>query len=483
MTRELGSYNTTGTRTNVRFQFSTHASAGGNVAPSSAFEAADLRIYRAADSAAYSATQRNSSNGVTMTSPFDSLTGVHDIAIDLTDNSDAGFYAAGYRYSVVLAPDETVDSQTITGVVLAEFEIGPPPANVTQLGGSSQSLTDLKDFADDGYDPSTNKVAGVVLVDTLTTYTGNTPQTGDSYAIVNNGTYGNAAIKTLIDAVDNFVDTEVTAIKAKTDFLPSATAGDAGGLLIAGTNAATTFAQLDVSGTVTINSSVTIGANFSITGTLAAGVFQVNGQNWTDAIAGIFQGYGLDHLVAVAVAGSDVADNSIVAKLVSKSATADWDSFVNTTDALEALRDRGDAAWVTATGFSTHSAADVWAVATRVLTAGTNIQLPSNGLANISSWSVAITGNITGNLSGSIGSLATQAKADVNAEVLDVLNVDTLIDGKTIAQAVIYVGAICAGRISGAGTGTEVFKGLDESTTRVTVSVDDDGNRTDVTYG
>lgn len=39
-----------------------------------------------------------------------------------------------------------------------------------------------------------------------------------------------------------------------------------------------------------------------------------------------------------------------------------------TTDTLEAIRDRGDAAWTTATGFSTHSASDVWAVATRALT-------------------------------------------------------------------------------------------------------------------
>lgn len=48
---------------------------------------------------------------------------------------------------------------------------------------------------------------------------------------------------------------------------------------------------------------------------------------------------GLDHLVSAAVAGTDVADNSIFAKLVSSSATADWDDFVNTTDALQALRD------------------------------------------------------------------------------------------------------------------------------------------------
>lgn len=62
------------------------------------------------------------------------------------------------------------------------FGLSLVPANVTQLGGVAQSLTDLKDFADEGYDPATNKVQGVVLTDTVTTYTGNTPQTGDAFA-------------------------------------------------------------------------------------------------------------------------------------------------------------------------------------------------------------------------------------------------------------------------------------------------------------
>ena len=43
--------------------------------------------------------------------------------------------------------------------------------DVTQLGGVTQSATDLKDFADAGYDPATNKVQGVVLTDTCTTNT------------------------------------------------------------------------------------------------------------------------------------------------------------------------------------------------------------------------------------------------------------------------------------------------------------------------
>lgn len=50
------------------------------------------------------------------------------------------------------------------------------------------------------------------VIPTVTTLTGHTPQTGDSYPIVSSATSGNAALKTLIDAVDDLVDTEVAAI-------------------------------------------------------------------------------------------------------------------------------------------------------------------------------------------------------------------------------------------------------------------------------
>jgi hypothetical protein len=44
-------------------------------------------------------------------------------------------------------------------------------ADLTQMGGVAQSATDLKDFADTGYDPATHKVQGLVLCDTTTTNT------------------------------------------------------------------------------------------------------------------------------------------------------------------------------------------------------------------------------------------------------------------------------------------------------------------------
>ena len=55
-------------------------------------------------------------------------------------------------------------------------------ADITKIGGVTQSATDLKDFADAGYDPATDKVTGVLLTDTVTTYTGNTKQTADHTA-------------------------------------------------------------------------------------------------------------------------------------------------------------------------------------------------------------------------------------------------------------------------------------------------------------
>lgn len=97
--------------------------------------------------------------------------------------------------------------------------------------------------------------------------------------------------------------------------------------------------------------------------TLSVNVTQIEGSDATDQINAAcdaaIETYGLDHLVSASVAGSDVADNSIVAKLVSKESTADWDDYVNTTESLQALRDRGDAAWTTGGGGSAPTVAEI----------------------------------------------------------------------------------------------------------------------------
>src|SRR3990167_2699496 len=93
-------------------------------------------------------------------------------------------------------------------------------------------------------------------------------------------------------------------------------------------------------------------------------------------------------------------------------------TFAGATDSLEAIRDRGDAAWITATGFSTHSAADVWASVARTLTAGTNIVLAKG---------VGVTGfnDIAATAIVSAGAITTLSGAVANVDLVDVLTTYT----------------------------------------------------------
>ena len=116
----------------VRLHFTTHTAAGALVAPSSAFAAADFRIYKDG-----SATERSSTAGVTVTSPFDSVTGRHLIEIDTSNNTVAGFYAAGSDYRVEINSAKTVDGQTQSGVVIGTFSI----LNRSIKAGDAMALT------------------------------------------------------------------------------------------------------------------------------------------------------------------------------------------------------------------------------------------------------------------------------------------------------------------------------------------------------
>lgn len=130
-------YGDVGASTTLYVYFTTSNAAGGAVAPSTAFEAGDLLLYKNG-----SATERSSTSGWTITSPFDSKTGLHVLAIDLSDNTDASFYAVGARYHLVLSPDtETVDSQTVIAVV-ATFRIVPAQVHAALVDGTEYLQTD-----------------------------------------------------------------------------------------------------------------------------------------------------------------------------------------------------------------------------------------------------------------------------------------------------------------------------------------------------
>jgi len=107
-------------------------------------------------------------DGATISIDFDTITGNHIATIDTSAHAD---YATGSDYMVRME-GTTVDGATINAWI-GSFSIENRfnEVDVVSLAGVVQSLTDLKDFADAGYDPATNKVQGVVLTDTATTLT------------------------------------------------------------------------------------------------------------------------------------------------------------------------------------------------------------------------------------------------------------------------------------------------------------------------
>jgi len=131
------------------------------------------------------------------------------------DTNCKGLYRLDLPNAAIASGKFTVISIEFDGIIEESLLIPlTNPVNVIELGGSAQSATDLQDFADAGYDPATNKVQGVVLCDTLTTYTGNTKQTGDTYALAN-GTAGFVAIDTVVDTI--LLDTN----ELQTDDIPT----------------------------------------------------------------------------------------------------------------------------------------------------------------------------------------------------------------------------------------------------------------------
>jgi hypothetical protein len=92
--------------TTIRIPYSTFAGSTGASATQTGLATSDIQIYKDGGT-----TQRASAAGFTVTTDFDTSTGLQLIAIDLADNTTAGFYAAGSEYLIAVA-DVTVDSQT-----------------------------------------------------------------------------------------------------------------------------------------------------------------------------------------------------------------------------------------------------------------------------------------------------------------------------------------------------------------------------------
>jgi len=97
--------------------------------------------------------------------------GIYYCVLDATDTNTLGGLIVFVHVTGALAVK--VECEVMTANRYDSLVAGTDTlqADITQIGGTTQSATDLKDLADTGYDPSTHKVQGVVLTDTCTTNT------------------------------------------------------------------------------------------------------------------------------------------------------------------------------------------------------------------------------------------------------------------------------------------------------------------------
>ncbi len=116
---------------------------------------------------------------------------------------------------------------TVSTPATNDPNLGTVDANVTQLDGDAQSLTDLKDFADAGYDPATNKIQGVVLVDTTTV---NSDMRGTDGANTTTPPTANAVADQVLEELIADHSGTAGSLAERLSRIPNINAGGSGGL-------------------------------------------------------------------------------------------------------------------------------------------------------------------------------------------------------------------------------------------------------------
>lgn len=253
------------------------------------------------------------------------------------------------------------------------------------------------------------------------------------------GTPAGASVSADVAAVKS----DSAAIKTKTDFLPSATAGAAGGVFIAGTNAATTITTAlttTFTGNLTGSVASVTGAVGSVTGAVGSVAGNVDG-NVTGTTGGMtaaglakFFNTNSGTTYASAVAGSvvkEIANNSGGSALtVGAIADAVWDEVISEHLTAGTTGNKLNAA---------ASAGDPWSTS-----------LPG-------AYGAGTAGKILGdNLNATVSSRATQANLDVALTSL------TNIQGRLPAALISgrmdsSVGAMAANVLTAAAINTDAF--------------------------
>jgi len=221
--------------------------------------------------------------------------------------------------------------------------------DVTKLGGVAQSATDLKDFADAGYDPATNKVEGVKLADTATAVTNDVGITQAGADKV----WGTAA-RALTDKAG--FSLSIAGIQAIWDKATSGltTAGSIGKLIVDNINATISSRSSHTAANVwsVATRALTDKADFALS---TAGIQAI----WDKATSGLTTAGSIGKLLVDNI-------NATISSRSSHAASAIWSV------ATRALTDKAgftiSGAKTTLDALNDITAASVWAVGTRTLT-------------------------------------------------------------------------------------------------------------------
>jgi hypothetical protein len=439
----------------LRIPFGSYNSSGASVTMTG-LTVEDIRIYK--DGAL---EERGPDAGYTVFTDFDGMTGLHIIEIDTSeDDSPAGFWTVGSEFNVFINA-VTIDSQTVAfpaawfRIVAAETSSGTPKVDVSHWLGTAAAT------------PTT---AGVPEVD-VTFVNGSAVSTSSAQIGVNvvnaggtawasgsltSGVFASGAITATAIAADAIGASELAADAVAeiadavwdedaTAHQTQGTFGQAIGDPVADTNTIYKAVVTDATG-------VTVGTD---TATMLASGNPVSSGGITTA------SFAAGAINAAAIAADAIGASELAADAVAEIADAVWDEDATAHQTTGTFGQAiGDPAANTATIYAatvtnaagTDVAADIIAIkaetasiltdTTEIGTAGaglTNINLPnqtmdivgnitgnlSGSVGSVTGAVGSVTGSVGGNVTGSIGSLATQAKADVNAEVVDTLATDT----------------------------------------------------------
>lgn len=380
--------------------FDSFAASTGAPTTISGFAVGDIKIYKDGGT-----TERASTSGFTLLDTdgidFDAITGINGFSIDLSDNTTADFYQAGSRYFVVISTI-TVDSQTVS-FVACTFSIGHPDAVANTFIATLASQTSFTLNAGPAEDDALNGMWAIIhdaasavqcAVVQISDYTGSTK----TVTLAAGATFTVAAKDNISIMGPMPLQPTVGAIQSPGRTLDVSTGGEAG---IDWANVGTPGSTVGLSATtVATVTTTTTATNVTTVNGLAANVITATSIA-TDAITAgkiAADAIGASELAedAVAEIQSGLATSSSLSTVATNVSTlvtvlttgitslAQWlgllagkqtgnstalteikatgagsGTYDPTTDSQEAIRDRGDAAWITATGFSTLDAAGI----------------------------------------------------------------------------------------------------------------------------